>query len=340
MEQRDRDAIAAICLLAASADGGSDDRERDRIKNIAKMLGSKGGVSPDVYERVTLGSADVDAEARAITSPELRNLAYEMAVAVCDADGVSSPAERAFLDKLAAGLKLRAADAKSFANDADALADQPLDSPTPALAGIMAATAGTAGGALAAPAPASSARAAPNDTELDSMILNYAILNGALELLPQSLATMAIIPLQTKMVYRIGKKYGFTLDRGSIKDFLATVGVGATSQVVESFARRMVGGVLESFAPRVLGKGMGRTVANLGTKATGAAFGFGSTYALGHAAKQYYAGGRKLSAVDLKTLFTENTKGAQGLYQKYAPQIEAQAQKLGPSQIMSLVRGV
>ena len=58
------------------------------------------------------------------------------------------------------------------------------------------------------------------------MILNYAILNGALELLPESLATMAIIPLQMKMVYRIGKTYGFELDRGHIKDFLATAGVG------------------------------------------------------------------------------------------------------------------
>jgi len=34
--------------------------------------------------------------------------------------------------------------------------------------------------------------------ELDTMILNYAILNGALELLPQNLASMAIIPLQMR----------------------------------------------------------------------------------------------------------------------------------------------
>ncbi|MCK7498350.1 MAG: hypothetical protein MZW92_52755 [Comamonadaceae bacterium] len=54
------------------------------------------------------------------------------------------------------------------------------------------------------------------------MILNYAILNGALELLPDSLASMAIIPLQMKMVYRIGKSYGYELDRGHVKDFLAT----------------------------------------------------------------------------------------------------------------------
>ncbi len=32
------------------------------------------------------------------------------------------------------------------------------------------------------------------------MVSNYAILNGALELLPESLATLAIAPLQMKMV--------------------------------------------------------------------------------------------------------------------------------------------
>jgi len=42
----------------------------------------------------------------------------------------------------------------------------------------------------------------------------------------------ADIPLQMKMVYRIGKSYGFDLDRGHIKDFLATAGVGMASQYV------------------------------------------------------------------------------------------------------------
>ena len=70
------------------------------------------------------------------------------------------------------------------------------------------------------------------------MILNYAILNGALELLPESLATMAIIPLQMKMVYRVGMSHGFELDRGHIKDFIATLGVGLTSQYVEQIGRK------------------------------------------------------------------------------------------------------
>ncbi|MDP1323875.1 hypothetical protein Q6315_28295, partial [Klebsiella pneumoniae] len=49
--------------------------------------------------------------------------------------------------------------------------------------------------------PVAAAAAAPSsalDAELDKSILNYALLNGALELLPQSWASMAIIPMQVK----------------------------------------------------------------------------------------------------------------------------------------------
>ena len=96
------------------------------------------------------------------------------------------------------------------------------------------------------------------------MILNAAILNGALELLPQSWASMAIIPLQVRLVYRIGKAHGFELDRGHIKDFLATTGVGMTGQYVEQFGRKLIGGLLG----KVLG-GAGRAI---GSQATGSAF--------------------------------------------------------------------
>src|ERR1044072_3047760 len=80
------------------------------------------------------------------------------------------------------------------------------------------------------------------DAEMDKYILNHAIVNGAVELLPQSLATMAIIPLQMKLVYRIGQSYGYEMDRGFIKEFLATVGVGLTSQYVEQVGRKLLGG--------------------------------------------------------------------------------------------------
>ena len=63
------------------------------------------------------------------------------------------------------------------------------------------------------------------------MILNASILNGALELLPQSIASMAIIPLQMKLVYRIGQAHGYESDKTQIRDLLATLGVGTDRPV-------------------------------------------------------------------------------------------------------------
>ncbi len=89
--------------------------------------------------------------------------------------------------------------------------------------------------------------------ELDKTILNYAISAAALELLPESLATLAVIPVQMKLVHRIGQSFGYELDRASAKDFLATLGVGLASQYFEGFARKLLGGLLGG-----VGGGLGR----------------------------------------------------------------------------------
>jgi hypothetical protein len=52
---------------------------------------------------------------------------------------------------------------------------------------------------------------------------------------------MAIIPLQIKRVYGIGKAHGGALDQGHIKQFVAAAGVGLTSQPVEQFGRSLLG---------------------------------------------------------------------------------------------------
>ncbi|MBX9737233.1 MAG: hypothetical protein K2X32_09940, partial [Phycisphaerales bacterium] len=157
-----------------------------------------------------------------------------------------------------------------------------------------------------------------------------AILNAAIELLPQGLATAAIIPLQMKMVYRIGTRHGYTLSTGHIKDFLATVGVGMTSQVLENYARKFLGGL----GKRFLGS-MGGAVVN---QATSSAFSFATTYALGHAAKAYYAGGRSLSAVDLKGIFTTQAERAKALYTQHRGAIESQSTGLDAGKLLSMVR--
>jgi uncharacterized protein (DUF697 family) len=222
---------------------------------------------------------------------------------------------------------------------ADALAEAGLPPPLPSEAGgagarvatgpaprVAAAAAGIgAGGAAAGVADAA------RDAETDSSILKYSILNGGLELLPQGIATMAIIPLQMKMVYEIGKRHGYTLDRGHVKELIATVGVGMTSQVVENFARNLLGGL----AKKYLGKGAGKLV---GT-ATGAMMSFATTYALGQVAKQYYGGGRTLSNVDLKSIFTREVERAKNLYPQHQSAIETSARNTEVGSLLATVRG-
>jgi uncharacterized protein (DUF697 family) len=163
------------------------------------------------------------------------------------------------------------------------------------------------------------------------MILNYAILNGALELMPQSLSTLAIIPLQMKMVYRIGKTYGYELDRGHIKELLAAAGVGLSSQVLEGYATKLFGGLFGKLAGKV-----GKTVAN---QATSSALSFAATYAIGHMAQKYYAGGRTLSAVEMRQLFDQSKEKAAGLYAKFSGQIQQQSRTIDTSQLLNLIRG-
>lgn len=163
------------------------------------------------------------------------------------------------------------------------------------------------------------------------MILNYAILNGALELLPQSWASMAIIPLQIKMVYRVGKGYGVSLDQGHIKEFIAAAGVGLTSQYLEQFGRKLLGGLV--------GKAAGGLLGGITGQATGMAFSFASTYALGHLAKRYYAGGRVMSTDLLRQTYQGLLSPAKTLQQQYGADIRSRAQTLDAAEVMRMVRG-
>ncbi len=320
MNQREREAVLAISLMAAMADGIPNDTERARLQGIAASLGNAdGGQSyAAAYQRVFLGTSTVEQEAKELSTPEMRTLAYETAVSTCDADGATTPAEKAFLGNLATHLRIGAAEASETLTNADLIADSPVSSPPPI--------------------PNGSPSRSINEQELDDSILNYSILNAAIELLPQGLATAAIIPLQMKMVYSIGKKYGYELDSGHIKDFLMTVGVGAASQFVESFARKLLGGVIEKSVGGLLGKTLGRTLETVATKGTSVAFTFGSTYALGQVARQYYAGGRKLSSIDLQSAFKKQTTAAENVYQTVMPKIQEQARKLNPAEVLRMVR--
>ncbi len=324
MNPEQQRAILAIALHAAFADGAKHDREREEIRRIAESLGGQ-SVAADLarlYQDVLLKRVSLDAAAALLQDPGERQLAYEMAVCVCDADGRQSEAEQSFLNELKALLKLDAGQAAAFEREADAIVEL----------SEAAAPAVVAGAAVAA-APGAVVAAQPNVTEaeLDKSILNYALMNGALELLPQSWASMAIIPLQIKMVYGIGKAHGVQLDQGHIKEFIAAAGVGLTSQYLEQFGRKLLGGLL--------GKAAGKTFGKVGSAATGMAFSFATTYALGQLAKRYYAGGRVMNTQVLRDSFQNLLGPAKQMQTQYLPQIQQQAGTLDMGRVMAMVRG-
>jgi uncharacterized protein (DUF697 family)/tellurite resistance protein len=310
----EQESILTIVLLAAFADGLKNDAERAAVRRIAESLPQTDAHPAAVYQRVLLKQVTLPQAIAPLQTIEVRQLAYEMAVGVCDADGAQNSHEQIFLATLRQELKLDATQASAFDRSAESLALEPLADVTPVPPVIPT-------GAAAGPAAADS----------DKMILNYAILNGALELLPDSLATMAIVPLQMKMVYRVGKNHGHELDRGHIKELLGVAGVGLTSQVVEGYARKLLGGLLGK-----MGGGLGKSV---GQQVASSAMSFATTWALGQLAQQYYAGGRQLSAIQLRHLFHSLTEKARGLHSSHAAAIRAKAGSLNLTQLLPLIRG-
>ena len=323
MNEHEQKAILTLSLMAAFADGNKDESERAELKRIADALAGEASINlAALYQDVLLKRVSMPSAVAALTSPEARQLAFEMAVCVCDADGVQSPAEQAFLADLRHALALDVQQSAAYTRQAEAIAALPVGA---------SATDSAVDEAPAAPVFAVAEHASTmSEAEMEKANLNAANLNGALELLPESLSTMAIIPLQMKLVYRIGKSYGFELDRGHIKDFLATLGVGLTSQYLEQAGRKLLGGLLGKIGGGMLG--------GLGKQAVSSGMSFASTYALGHVARRYYAGGRSFSAQMLRESFDSMLGEAKGLQARYLPEMQAQARSLDTAKIIDLVR--
>lgn len=315
MNPQETRSILTIALLAAFADGLKDERERDAVKRVADALGPEAGFDlPALYRDVLLAKPDVATVAAGLQSDGARQLAYEMAVGICDADGAQGAEERKFLQQLATALGIHEAAATAASTKADAIADAALAT-EPAT--------GTVTGAVTGQSKLS-------DAELDKTILNASITNAALELLPESIASMAIIPLQMRLVYRIGQSYGYPMDMSNAKDFIATLGVGLTGQYLEQFGRKLLGGLLGG-----LGGGLGRAV---GRQAASSGLTFATTYAIGRVAQRYYAGGRTLDTASLKQTFAGLLEEARGMAPRYRQQIEQQAATIDTRSLVSLVK--
>ncbi len=295
MTEQEQVAILTLCFMAAATDGASD-AEHAEIRRIADRAPSPNFQIDKVYQDVIQRKKGLSEVVRELKDPETRRLAYELAVGACNADGPMSEAEKQFLAGLESELQVSAQAAAEVRSQAEVVA-------TPAV--IVAPTTQPAGQA-----------------DLDKMITDTAILSGALELLPSSLSTMAIIPLQMRLVYRIGQQYGFQLDQSYVKDFLGTLGVGISSQFLEGVASKILGGLFG---------GLGRQAASSGMS-------FATTFALGQVAKQYYAAGRKIDTTELKQTFSKILEEAKTQKDKYAQQIQQKLNEVKNANLVSLIK--
>ena len=316
MNDTEQRALLGLCLMAAFADGNKSDLERDRLREIVEGFKNPALNALSLYREVLLRQVSLTQFVGQLGTPELRLLAYEMALGICEADDRLNDAEKAFLGELQRELGVGDSTAAPLRQQADQIVGAAVPpppsappSPSPAM--------GTS-----TPAPV------VDDRELDSTILNHSILAGALELLPGSLATMAILPLQMRLVYRIGQEHGYALDRGHIGEFLATAGIGMTSQVIEGYATKLMKGLLGAVAG-----GLGRGVAGM---FTGTAMAFATTWAMGQLARRYYAGGRTLSGMQMQQTFQSLLSQARGLQQQYLPQIQERSRGLSLAEVARL----
>ena len=312
---KDAETIIAIAALAAQADGQQDDPERTRIVEMAAGLGL-----PDAATKLASSmAAAVDRNSAAarlaegLSTREARQAAYDTAVSVCHADGWVNPSEAEFLRMLALALEIDPAPTDKAATSVHQETDSALAAP------------------IAAPSASSSSPSA-----LDKHILDQATLSAALELLPDKLANLGILPLQLRLVKQIGERHGMQMDGRQIRDLAGVFGIGAAAQVMEMVVRNSLGGIAGMFGRGMLGGMLGGLAGNAAGVAAGASVTFATTYALGHAADQYYRQGRSLSTADLKALFTRLQADAQTIF----PRVEARVRELASSgNVGSVLRG-
>ena len=300
MTELEQKAILSIAMMAALADGNRTEQERGAIEKLAASFADTALNVDEIYHDVLLRKISLPEAAGRLQSAESKEAAYELAVGASNADGATNELEKKFLAALAQSLNLAPEVVSKYHQEAEAVAQLPVPAGAPA-----------------------SAAPKMSEAEMDEMIRKAAVVNAALEIMPETLSTLAIIPLQMRMVYRIGQNFGFELDQSYIKDFAGTLGIGMTSQFLEVVARKILGGVLG---------GVGRQAASSGMS-------FAVTYALGQVAKKYYASGRKIDTLQLKEIFSKMVADAGSMKDKYSQEIQSKIAELKGKSFSDISKG-
>jgi uncharacterized protein (DUF697 family) len=299
MSLAEKVAVFRVARLAADVDGRQDDRDRQLLRRFAAQAAL---AEPE-------GGLDLAAVVSGIAGPEARRLAYDVAVGACSADGLRGDAETRFLARLGAMLGLSQPAVASVAVTADALATAPLL-------------------ALSSPGGPAADDSVPAIPDLDRVVLKAATVNGALGLLPDSASAMAIIPLQLKLVYRIGRAYGFEPNRAQARELLVAMGAGLVAQYLEHIARRLMAGRRSKSADD-------------GAKAAareGALLAFAKTYAVGEVARRHYASAGGPVPRSLVEEYVEALARGQELFDGCIEQVEAHLREVEGPRLLQFVR--
>lgn len=304
MNENDKRPIVTIALMAALADGAASPEEQAQLREAMNRLGIAD--SDGLEQAARTRHLDLDQVVKSLSDDAARAYAYELALVVCNAGGPANDREQAFLKELRGALGLGVTAVAQLEQDAAALAS-------------------------AAPATNASSGSGAADPDLEQMILQQAMLAGAVELLPDRLANLVILPLQLRLVYQIGRTYGQQLDANQIKDLAGTLGIGAAAQAIEGVVSKLVRGVAGGL--------LGGIIGGAGGMAAGAAVTFSATYALGHVAQRYYAQNRKLSAADLRELFQKFQDDARGIFPRVQNEIQSRAKTLNLPNLLAAIRG-
>lgn len=327
MNKSEQEAVVAIALLAAFADGQKDEAEHAAIRRVAEGFEIQLVDMASLYQQIITGKLTLSQAAGQLTSDQSKSLAYEVARCICEADGYMHPAEEAFLKDLTAILRPTAS---PVVNSSGAAATSASTTATSTTTSTSASTSASNELAVIGPIPTD-----PKDP-LDPTLIKYSILTAALELLPQTAVMLAILPVQLKMVYDISKRHGIEMDYLAVKDFGAALGVGAAGQLLESGLRKLLSTMVGTVGGGVAG--------SMSSGVAGTAMTFATTYALGVVAEQYYAAGRKIDIATLKAEFTSLIEKAKVTQTQYSQEIVDKAKyltdKLKNTDIGSLLGGL
>ncbi|MDZ7651978.1 MAG: hypothetical protein U5L03_05160 [Burkholderiaceae bacterium] len=287
-----------------------------------------------LYQDVLLKRVTAASAAAQLPVPELRQLAYELAVGVCDADGLRNEQETRFLADLGAVLGLTQPQMAEPAATADALATVPLEEVVPARATSRSGRAvGTArerrprplraccGDAVAAPSRRISTSG--SWTVFDPRRPRWSCCSvDGLDDRPSSgggLCGTARRSLRLDRRSRQGlprpRSARLGLEPGGCPS--GGIGRGHDRRAVRQGLRRAHGG---------------RELAAPGWRCRPRPLPFG------HVAEHVHQGGRTMNTQMLKDAFTQMVGQAQGLQAQYRPQIEQQARTVDVARIVQMVR--